>query len=513
MIMFIKNFCFLFLCFIVSNSFSQNIDTSNLRYKAYYYPNGNMSSEGYLEEGKPNKYWITYYENGLRKSEGNRKNYQLDSIWSFYRENGNIKQKITYKDGIKNGASYYYQEECLLIKKELFINGILEDNTIEYFPDSSDRKVKSITPYKNGQKNGVAVEYAIDGRIIKVAYYEKGFIQSEERINRFNEINQKVGLWKDFYPSFKVKKEQRFKEDLLNGYVKYYSVDGKLDSAILYFMGERQSDEKNLALFDIDYTYHPNGKIKQSTSYNLSGKKEGVSNLYDSLGNVLATSFYKNGILVKEGLIDKTGKEQGIWIDYYPDGSIRAKGEFKDGNKLGKWVYYFQDGSIEQEGFYNKNGQFTGEWRWYYQNGKLQRREEFRRGKEDGELEEYDENGKLITKGDYIDGLKEGDWYYALNDHREEGKYRYGERNGKWVFYYYDDKIAFEGSFVDGIPEGKHLYYYPNGVLEKEEKYLYGLKDGKWKWFDRFGSETLTIVYDEGKEKKIDGQRIKLNDK
>ena len=84
---------------------SQEVNRQSKFYKAYYYENGSISSEGQLIDGKPDGYWVTYYPNELRKSEGNRKDFQLDGEWKFYDEKGNLKDIISYKEGIKDGFS------------------------------------------------------------------------------------------------------------------------------------------------------------------------------------------------------------------------------------------------------------------------------------------------------------------------------------------------------------------------------------------------------------------------
>ena len=80
--------------------FSQFVDSSDDRYKAYYYDNGLIASEGFLEKGKPNGYWITYYPNQLRKSEGNRLNFELEGTWKFYNEKGNIETRYQTRSSI-----------------------------------------------------------------------------------------------------------------------------------------------------------------------------------------------------------------------------------------------------------------------------------------------------------------------------------------------------------------------------------------------------------------------------
>jgi len=59
-------------------------------YNKFYYPNGKLSSEGPMRDGKPDGYWKTYHTNGNIKSEGNRKDFQLDSTWKFYNDKGKL---------------------------------------------------------------------------------------------------------------------------------------------------------------------------------------------------------------------------------------------------------------------------------------------------------------------------------------------------------------------------------------------------------------------------------------
>lgn len=107
-----KSNLFLLLLFVhffcVQVGFSQN-DKLNLNgYNTFYFSNGKVSSEGFLEKGKPNGYWKTYYENGSIKTEGNRKDFKLDSIWKFYTDKGKIHNAITYQNDYKTGYCYWY---------------------------------------------------------------------------------------------------------------------------------------------------------------------------------------------------------------------------------------------------------------------------------------------------------------------------------------------------------------------------------------------------------------------
>jgi antitoxin component YwqK of YwqJK toxin-antitoxin module len=501
-------FIFSFVPFLVKSQF---VDSTKKNYKTYYYENGNLSSEGTLLNGKPDHYWITYYPNQLRKSEGNRKNFLLDSTWKFYNKKGNIQNKINYLDGKKNGVYQHFDDDCVLIKEENYTFDVIDGVSKIFYSDSSLSLIKKTIPYVDGRKEGIGYEYTIDGLITAITKYKKNFIVFIEQINKTDDDGLKQGVWKEYFANKRLKTEERYKNDLLNGYVKEYNAQGKLKSATLYLNGKLQSDEKNIADFDVNTIYYSDGTTKSTSVVNKAGKKDGVSTFYGENGRVVATEIYRNGYLLKKGIIDKKGVLQGVWEEFYLNGKIKSKGEYKNGKKYSRWEYYFTTGKIEQKGSYDSNGQYTGEWIWYYDNGNVLRREEFRKGIEDGELAEYTIDGIVITQGEFFDGEKEGEWFYELNDHQEKGKYRYSQRNGYWEHRFPGGKISFKGNYIDGIPEGKHKYYNEKGQLTKEEVYSFGQKDGKWRWLDDFGNETTTITYKDDVEIRIDGQKIKYN--
>lgn len=117
-------------------------------FNRFFYPNGQVASEGMMVNGKPDGYWKTYYVTGVLKSEGNRKNFLLDSIWLFYTSTGDTLEKISYMYGKKNGYSYKYgkpedrarSKNGNIIAKELYINDKKEGNPITTIPRVSSKK-------------------------------------------------------------------------------------------------------------------------------------------------------------------------------------------------------------------------------------------------------------------------------------------------------------------------------------------------------------------------------------
>lgn len=494
-------FLFLPVFLISQNKISDGI-------KKFYYESGNVSSEGLIKSGKPEGYWINYYENGLIKSEGNRLNHLLDSTWIFYNEKGNFLSKINYKNGLKEGLKIQYSDSCNVIVEENFEKDIKQGLTI-FYHDTIGKIIWKKQPFIDGLEDGVGYEYALDGRIITIFNYKKGTFISKESINRTDKNNLKQGVWKSFHENGKTKIESTYKDNLLNGYYKEYDNRGKLLNAVLYINGVAQSFADELQVLAIKKDFHENGKIKKEGPFDVNGKEHGTFKYFNENGELEISEQYFHGILLAKGMIDEMERRQGIWEEYYYDGQLKSKGKYIDGKKIDEWEYYFNNGKLEQKGKYVNDEKFSGIWIWYHPNGQVLREENFRKGLEDGLLQEFDDAGTLITKGEFIDGLKDGFWFFEYGDHKEEGDFRNGERNGYWVYTYPNSKINFEGKFVEGVPDGKHKYYYDNGKLKKEEFYLMGTKTDTWKSYNELGELIITIHHKNGEEYKLDGTKLK----
>ncbi|MEQ8323681.1 MAG: hypothetical protein RH916_03285 [Vicingaceae bacterium] len=494
---------FLWLIFFYNTIKAQN-DTIE---KIFRFENGTVSSIGKMHDGKPVGYWRAFYQTGILKSEGNRQNRELEGNWKFYRENGDLKKEISYTKGVKNGPTKLYNDSCKLIKIERYRNNELHGKSESFYAHSG--ALKAVVIYEDGIKDGVAYEFAEDGRIITMTTFDHGFIKKKERINRKNDLGRQ-GIWREFYPAdSSLKREIRYRNDIYHGYYKEYDREGKLMVALLYLDGVVQENPEELALLETRKTYFENGGIKTEGTYNYLGEKEGSFKTFDSKGGIEKVEIYSKDALLAKGKLDKEGQRIGYWEFYYNEGQIRAKGEYKDGLRIGNWTFYHSNGRVEQKGKYQKEEKPHGDWVWFYPNGELWREESFWRGREDGQAVEYSDSGSVITKGEYIDGRKEGFWFYVMGDHREEGNYIEGNKSEEWIYYFPNGKINFRGSYLNGDPNGKHIYYYPNGKIKKEEYYELGLQEGTWRTYDEEGNLLLTSLWEGGKEVRLDKKKVK----
>lgn len=495
------------LLFVFASSFSfmysQDENTINPNgYNKFYYENGNISSEGSMKDGKPDAYWKNYYESGVLKSEGNRKVFLLDSMWKFYNDEGNLMLEINYFKGKKNGFRTTYQGNEIL--KENFDDDVKQKNSFILFPDG---KTKMKIPFIDGLEQGVAREYDHDGNIVQLITYKKAYIVARERINRYDSDSLANGKWKWFFEDESLWQEGSFKHGLKNGYFKEYDINGDLISATKYIDGEKIEKAEELVKLDIRTDYYPSGKVKIVATYNKDGVPEGVRREYNEQGEVEKSYIFLHGRLIGEGIFTDAGLREGMWKEYYPDGKLKASGNYISDKKNGSWKYYYPNGQLEQTGVY-KEGEADSTWNWYYPGGKLLREEYFLDGLADGMMTEYAQDGSIITQGDYIEGKEEGFWFYVVGDSREEGDYAEGTRNGKWKSYYGDGSLSFEGKFVDDLSNGEHIWYWDNGKVKKQGKYSMGRKNGDWKKYDYNGQIFIVITYQAGKEIKYDGVKL-----
>lgn len=488
---------------------------SDSTFVQYFYPNGQVSSEGIMRDSKPDGYWKTYYVTGVIKSEGIRTNFLLDSIWNFYNQAGEMNMQISYKIGEKSGYSikYAYNNpenpgQATLISKELYVMGKKEGNSFYYHPTGELMKV---VYYKDGKMQGLSREYSRDSTLISVVEYNNNYVTDRERVNRKDEQGQKQGTHRDYYENGKIKKEEHYLDDQLHGYYREFNGKGELVTAMRYERGKimEEFDEDMKELLDMKSTFDEDGRLIFTGAY-IDGIAVGIHRFFDTTGVVENSYLYnERGEKLSEGIIDEQGIKRGAWIDYYPTGELRAKGTYLDNRQSGNWTYYYPSGTVEQRGKFEK-GRYRGIWNWYYPNGKVWREESYFSGREDGIFVEYGSDGSILTKGDYISGEKEGEWIYQVGDHQEKGSYVIGLREGIWRYYFPDGSLKYEGSYSMGNPDKKHKYFYPGGVIKEEQYYEMGIRERNWKKYDIEGNLLMTITYKNNEEQRINGVRIRL---
>jgi antitoxin component YwqK of YwqJK toxin-antitoxin module len=479
-------------------------------YHQFRYPNGVISSEGNIRNGKPDGYWKSYYVTGILKSEGKRTSFLLDSIWVFYDQAGDTIEKISYLYGKKNGFYLKYQKDSYyglyISSRELFAGDKKEGTAWLYYPDQS---IKQTIPYSDGKKEGLSKEYDVNGNIITLFEYRNDFMVSRQVINRIDNKNLKQGDWKEFHPNGSISREMTYKDDKLQGYYREYDSRGRLTMTMLYDNGRLiEGNRDDNTEIEVINRYNDSGGLIYSGPYR-KGIPVGIHREYDGSGNIVSAKIYNDdGIVLSEGIVNEAGNKTGSWKDFYPDGTLQAEGQYTDNRQSGTWKFYSREGKVEQTGSFAA-GRTEGLWRWYFDNGSLLREEEYFQGRRDGSYVEYDRNGNIIVTGEFADGERNGEWKFNTGDYSEEGTYILGLMDGQWKSWYADGTIRHKGNYIQGNAHGTHVFYYPNGKVMEERHFDMGIREKTWKKYGDDGLLAITITYRKDVETAINGIKIR----
>ena len=398
---------FLLILLNFSDIFSQ--EKLENGFTQFFYGNGQVSSEGWIQDGKPNGNWTTYWVNGKIKSVGLRRNFQLDSVWSFYDENANLTEQINYRYGQKNGYYLRFKPvqvrdtfQLLPISKELYLDN--KKQGLSYYYDNQGY-VKQVIRFKDGKKHGIMRELGPDTLIQVVFRYHNDFLIDREFINQKDRQGLRQGVWRDYYDNDNIRFEANYKDDQLNGYYREYGSTGKLLVSIFYEKGlVVDKDPETEISVEVRTQYDDDGRLISSGGY-MNNIPVGTHRNFSKGENAVEIKEYSNsGQIVSSGQTDKQGLRGEFWQFFYPVGQVRSEGYFKDDRRSGEWKFYYPSGVLEQTGSY-LNGREEGVWTWYYQNGSVLREENYYRGREDGLSVEYGEDGQEVVRGEYLDGL------------------------------------------------------------------------------------------------------------
>lgn len=493
-----QRFLLVFLLGMLSNCiYSQELTQ-------FFYPNGQVSSEGIMVNGKPNDYWKTYYENGTLKSKGKRTDFQLDSTWCFYNELGALEKEISYFEGNKNG--YYKEYETIdsttyLKMSVLYVNN--QKQGIEKYFSCNGLLIKEI-PYIDNKKEGKGFEYT-DSTITAILIFENDNLLSSQAINRTDKNGEKTGLHISFYPNGAMKTEANYSNGKLNGLYKMFNPHEQLLQVGNYEQDSLVYSSTTMAEFEDPFEkkeFYPDSTLKYKGAFR-DNTPIGTHRTYDKKGNVTGGALYDiNGTILGTGSTLENGDKTGDWIFFYPTGKKESEGSFANGVKTGLWKFYYPDETIKQKGEF-QNGKYNGTWLFYSEVGDLQKEEEYQNGHREGLSIEYDDDEEKILEGMYKDDQRQGYWYIRIGDLITQGEFNYGEKNGTWKSTYLNGNKAFKGTYDNGDKIGSHLYYYQNGQIEHEEQWKNGKPIRNWNYYSENGSLKYTIYYKNGIEFRI----------
>jgi antitoxin component YwqK of YwqJK toxin-antitoxin module len=125
---------------------------------------------------------------------------------------------------------------------------------------------------------------------------------------------------------------------------------------------------------------------------------------------------YSETAKVEEGNF-KDNLKQGLWIQYFPAGTIKNKVTFKDNRPEGYTISFFENGKTQEEGIW-KNNRWVGDYKLCYENGVVQHQFHFTdNGKRDGNQKYFYPNGQVMIDGSWTGGKQAG----ATTEYYDDG--------------------------------------------------------------------------------------------
>jgi len=539
-----------------------------VRYTEHYYPNYQLKEKYAYKDSLPHGKWIGYYKDGetkhvkrfedgkkqgkwqfftekgdvhslelyendkrnsewFKKGEGKDIHYQfwdMDSLVSEYADlhypNGQLIEKISYKEGLKNGkfTGYFRNGAKKYLKR-------YEDDEPEgkwqYYTMAGKTNAEEI--YEGGKRNeewfrieengdtyyqywdldSLISEYADlhypNGQLIEKISYKKGL---------------KDGKFTGYYENGEVKYKKRYSEDLPDGKWDYYTASGKKNEEQIYVDGKRNEEW---------YRLEENG----DTYYQYWDK--------DSLISEYADLHYSNGQLI-EKISYKKGLKDGKFTGYYPSGKVEYVKRYEEDKPMGKWKFVREDGTTKKIEVYEtgkkneewityekngdvyyqfwdmdslvseyadlhypngqliekisyKNGQKNGKFTGYYESGQKKHIRTYKDDKLEGKFADYTESGQILRKQNYANDLLDGsskEWY--LNGEvKVKTSYKAGKLDGGFMSYDSLGRKVTKGEYAMGLKEGDWLTWYPSGKKKERSSYFSGKANGPYTLWDEIG--------------------------
>jgi len=263
--------------------------------------------------------------------------YKVDEIVKVYDYDEDIEEVITTGihyflteeaayfrdlDKIYNGKYYDWCENGGLIAERTYVEGLVEGESKLFIKG----KICNIVNYKNGLRNGIAIQYRNSKQKEIECYYindkKHGLYQEWDKNGMLTEevnyvLDQKEGIEKKYHKGILTRK--------------YFYIKGRLEGLQ---EGWWSNGNKHF-----EHNYHDNVKEGICINYDINGNKTFQQNYNKDQQEGTQLEFYKNGKVQTVYLCCK-GKKQGKLIHIDVDGDIDVEENYVDDMLEGLCIYH-----------------------------------------------------------------------------------------------------------------------------------------------------------------------------
>jgi antitoxin component YwqK of YwqJK toxin-antitoxin module len=265
--------------------------------KYEHYRRNNLIEKGAYKEGLRNGKFIEYYSDGDVKSEKTFSDGKLNGTLKTWFANGKPESNIGYKDGVEHGIEQRWHWETGKL--------IVDANYIDGRPDGKQtRHISSNTG------DYVEVSHFVKG--VRTGDFSQTWDNGQVRVQGIYKNGEREGVWIEYRKNGKPEKSTTYKNGERNGEYKLFFTDGTVEKIENYLDGQREGTSKEF-FFD-------SGKVKAEYDY-TNNVKEGKYKMY-----------YDDGTLREEGRCE--GGKEIYRKEYYRNGKVK---EISGRNSRGQW--------------------------------------------------------------------------------------------------------------------------------------------------------------------------------
>ncbi len=191
---------------------------------------------------------------------------------------------------------------------------------------------------------------------------------------------------------------------------------------------------------------------------------------------------------------------------FYHSGQLKSSTEIENNIPNGKFLGFSISGDIITKGKY-VNGLRQGKWEWRGSDGEPDSVITFQMGMLSGKKIIFNNQGTKILSEEYLNNRKNGK-SIQYNDSGKKlliAEYIKNNPNGQWTWFYNNGKKSRIIHYTNGIKNGPVSIWTREGEKVLTGKYFNDLKSDEWKWFNKKGLDSL-IQY----EKNIYSGKYKI---
>lgn len=293
-------------------------------------------------------------------------NYFNHGPWEVLNKAGQVIASGTYKNGLMHGQwKRQHATES---------GGMFGTKPFDLFQGP----FLSVARFKNGKLEGLWTIYDQYRQKIFEIPYQDG-------------IRHGIANW--YYPNGAKMREATFKKGLIDGEILNWNDGEKLVSREQYVDGRKIVRNTTF--------YRPNAK--KSENYFLGSKLEPEDR--DDWWKAKPTPFLPSGREV----------QNGPSMSWYANGQPKKRGQYKDDQPVGKFIWWHENGNKHIEGFYVK-GKKARRWTWWFENGMKKVEGAYRDDQPTGNWRSWHSDGDLRNQKDYSADEESGDDTEPDND-------------------------------------------------------------------------------------------------